>query len=177
MFRTLSTILIVTFTTVAIGASQPQQQAGPRGARMQRPERLMERLNLTTEQKTQMRKLWTDLEKKQIPIHSKIQLARVEIRELFMAEKPDRAAIERKMKEVSDLQYQTKLNNLDLALAARGILSKEQQEQLWDWIVAPGGGGHPMMRGGRGMGRWGGPMGNELSPEDGPDLGMLDIPE
>lgn len=103
------------------------------GMREQRgPLRLAEELNLTDAQKKEMQKLATALQKKNIPIRSQIELARVEIREQFTADKPDRAQIEKLMKQVSDLELQLKLNHLDHQFAVRGILDKDQLKQ-WRW--------------------------------------------
>jgi Spy/CpxP family protein refolding chaperone len=92
--------------------------------------RMMEALNLTDPQKVQMEKMRTELEKKQVTIHGKIAVLRVEMKELVQADNPDRNAIEKKMREVSDLQYQLKVNGLDHAFAVKGILTPEQQK-IW----------------------------------------------
>ena len=77
-----------------------------------------------------MEKLRTELEKKQVTIHGKIAVLRVEMKELVQADNPDRNAIEKKMREVSDLQYQLKVNGLDHQFAVKGILTPEQQK-IW----------------------------------------------
>lgn len=91
---------------------------------------MMAALNLSEQQKTQMEKLRTELEKKQVTVQGKIAVLRVEMKELFQAENPDRGAIEKKMKEVSDLQHQMKVNGLDHMFAVKGILTPDQQK-IW----------------------------------------------
>jgi Spy/CpxP family protein refolding chaperone len=91
---------------------------------------MMEELKLTDAQKGQMEKLRTELEKKQVAVQGRIAVLRVELKELFQAENPDRGAIEKKMKEVSDLQHQLKVNGLDHLFAVKGILTADQQK-LW----------------------------------------------
>ena len=100
------------------------------GDRMSMRGKMMEALNLTEQQKVQMEKLRTDLEKNQVGVQGKIAVLRVELKELFQAENPDRSAIEKKMKEVSDLQHQLKINGLDHLFAVKGILTPDQQK-IW----------------------------------------------
>jgi Spy/CpxP family protein refolding chaperone len=113
------------------------QEGAGQGARMgmrQRggPMRMAEDLALTDAQKKEMQKLATALQKKNIPVRSQIELARVEIKEQFASEKPDRAQIEKLMRQVSDLELQLKLNHLDHQFAVRGILDKDQLKK-WHW--------------------------------------------
>jgi nickel and cobalt resistance protein CnrR len=100
------------------------------GERMPMHGKMMEALNLTDQQKGQMEKLRTELEKKQVAVQGKIAVLRVDLKELFQAENPDRSAIEKKMKEVSDLQHQLKINGLDHLFAVKGILTPDQQK-IW----------------------------------------------
>ncbi len=116
-----------------------QERAGQgiRQRLVQVRERGMDKLNLTDEQKKQMQRLQLDLQKKNTPIQSQIRLARLDIREQMMADKPDKAKIEKAMKQVSDLQLQVKMNGLDHMFAVRGILTSEQ---LKNWHgMGPGG--------------------------------------
>jgi Spy/CpxP family protein refolding chaperone len=103
---------------------------------------IMAKLNLTEDQQAQIDKLRLELQKKQVTLRSKIDVARLEIKELFGAVSPDKAAIEKKMKEVSELQLQEKLNGLDHLFAVKAILTPEQQK-LWKEHMKQGG---PEMR-------------------------------
>ena len=124
---------------------RPEHRAGRGGCvckedgdRMPMHGRMMEALNLTDQQKVQMEKLRTELEKKQVTVQGKIAVLRVELKELFQAENPDRNAIEKKMKEVSDLQHQLKVNGLDHLFAVKGILTPEQQKEWKKHMLAMG---------------------------------------
>ena len=108
------------------------------GDRMPMRGRMMEALNLTDQQKGQMEKLRTDLEKKQVTVQGKIAVLRVELKELFQAENPERGAIEKKMKEVSDLQHQLKINGLDHLFAVKAILTPDQQKVWKKHMLAMG---------------------------------------
>lgn len=120
-----------------MGQMQGQAGQGPRQRLMQMRERGAERLNLTDEQKKEMQKFQIDLQKKNIPIQSQIRLAKLDIREQMIADKPDKAKIEKLMKQVSDLQLQVKMNGLDHMFAVRNILTPEQLKD-WHGMMGPG---------------------------------------
>lgn len=126
-----ATILAVPMLLLAatMAVAQPaDRERGPRPERM-RAQRaaLIEDLQLTDAQQAQFKKLQIEQERKQTQIQSKIKLARLDIRELFQAEKPDKGAIEKGMRAVSDLQLQAKTNHLDHWFAVYNILTPEQQ--------------------------------------------------
>ncbi len=149
------------------GMGQGQAGQGQRQRLMQMHERRMEKLNLTDEQKKEMQKLRIDLQRKNIPIQSQIRLARLDIREQMAADKPDKAKIEKLMKQVSDLQLQVKMNGLDHMFAVRNILTPEQLKE-WHGMMGPG--MQQMQRRGR---NFGGGMGMKIPMErPGDTLGM-----
>ncbi len=109
------------------------QDAGANAQTRQHPfggPSMKERLNLTEQQQGQLRDLQFQYRKKQIQLRAKIQLARLETRELFSADKPDRSAIEKNVKAISDLQYQQKLDRIDHLFAVRNILTPDQLK-IW----------------------------------------------
>ncbi len=141
-------VMVATATVLlsGLGLGQPMQgtgqmkgQAGqgPRQRLMQVRERGLERLNLTDEQKKETQKLRLDLQRKNIPIQSQIRLARLDIREQMSVDMPDKAKIEKLMKQVSDLQLQVKMNGLDHMFAVRNILTPEQLKD-WHGMMGPG---------------------------------------
>jgi|WetSurMetagenome_2_1015567.scaffolds.fasta_scaffold843791_1 Spy/CpxP family protein refolding chaperone len=94
------------------------------------PQGIFDTMNLTEDQQTQIEKLRIDMQKKQTALHAKIRIAELEIQELFDAPTIDRTAIEKKTKEISDLQLQLKMNMIDHQFAVKGILTPDQQK-LW----------------------------------------------
>jgi Spy/CpxP family protein refolding chaperone len=148
MQRTMFIVLMAAALSIPVAAqpAPPDDERGPQERRPGRPGKMqccedeqmprhagremMEALKLTDPQKEQMAKLRTELEKKQVAIQGKIAVIRVDLKELFQAENPDRGAIEKKMKEVSDLQHQLKVNGLDHLFSVKGILTPEQQK-IW----------------------------------------------
>lgn len=92
--------------------------------------RIVELLDLTPSQEKEFNKLKYDFKKKQIDIRAKIQTLRVELRELFEADKPDRTEIEKKLRELNDIQLKMRLNHLDHWFAVYKILD-EKQQKIW----------------------------------------------
>jgi Spy/CpxP family protein refolding chaperone len=147
---------------VALGATLAFAQPAPAPGAPPAPRPVQERgmrwtaragndLNLTDQQKTDMAKLRIEMQKKNTPLQSQIKLARLEIQQLALADNPDRAKIEKQMKEISDLELKVKLNALDHHFAVNKILTPEQQK-IWKEKR----GEMFMMRGMRGNGMMGG---------------------
>jgi Spy/CpxP family protein refolding chaperone len=146
----LAAMMAAVIVSPSLGQPGPGHKQGPgrecepgrcecRGeGQMPRHGAMMEMLKLTDQQKGQMEKLRTELEKKQVTVHGRIAVLRVEMKELFQAENPDRNAIEKKMKEVSDLQHQLKVNGLDHMFAVKGILTPEQQKTWKEHMLRAG---------------------------------------
>ncbi len=108
--------------------AQPQDRPNMGDQMRQRHERLMGALHLTDQQESQIKKLHLDLERKQAQVRSKIQLARLDMKEIYLSDKIDRSALERSLKQVSDLQYQQKLNFVDFWFSVNSMLTPEQQK-------------------------------------------------
>ena len=160
MYRFVVVLGMLAFASMAIAQPDP----GPRN--MPRHQEMMGKLNLTDQQKSDMQKLRLEMEKKQVQIQSKIQLQRIDLRELFAADKPDRAAIEKGIKAVSELQLQEKMNMVDHLFAVNALLTPEQQK-IWKQTIGQRLG---MMSGemrgmrGRMRGMWRGDRGSHPAP-------------
>lgn len=152
MFKKIFAIIAVAAMGLTTTLAQPPD--GPPQRMKDRPgqqEGFIKKLNLTDAQELQMKKLHIELMKKQTQLHSKIQTLRLDTKELFLADKVDRGAIEKNIKGISDAQEQIKLNFLDHWFAVNGILTADQQKT---WRKAPmefekqmRGRGREMMRG------------------------------
>lgn len=118
-------LLFVIFTTVALA------QPGNMGYGLQRMGmRMTEKLNLTDEQREQVDKFHSELQKKQIALRSKIQTLRIDVRDAFREEKPDRGKIESKLGEITKLQAEMRMNHVAFWFEVNKILTPEQQK-LW----------------------------------------------
>ncbi len=127
MTRTFTFIVSLLLVWTSIGLSQP----GPPDRsedRMGRGQRLRDQLGLSEDQHAQMKQLHFDLEKKQAPLQTKIRLARIAMQEAMLVDKPDRNAIEKNMKVVSDVQLEMKMNRLDHWFKVYALLTPEQRQ-------------------------------------------------
>jgi Spy/CpxP family protein refolding chaperone len=104
-------------------AKQPQP-------RMQSRQNFIASLNLTDAQKKDMGKLRTEMEKKAVELRAKAQTARIELRELLMADTPDKSAIGKKMDEVAKREADLRMNRIDGWFETNKLLTPEQQK-LW----------------------------------------------
>ncbi len=131
MFKKVFAIIPV--LVVALTTTLAQPPGGPPQRMKDRPgqeEGFIKKLNLNESQELQMAKLRLELMKKQTQLHSKIQTLRLDTKELFLAEKVDKSAIEKNIKGVSDAEEQIKLNFLDHWFVVNGILTADQQK-IW----------------------------------------------
>jgi len=166
-------LLLLMFMAAAIVWAQPREfedddaLTGP----MFGGGRLIENLDLTADQEKQFDKLCTDMQKKQIEIRSKIQTARLDIKDLFREDNPDKGKIESKMSEVSKLQNEMKINHLDFWFALNKILKPEQQKIWKEHRMMMGKGmerEHMQGMRGHGHGMRGGHMGRGMGMHDCP---------
>jgi len=107
-------------------------QPGPGAPPADRPKReaIMEKLQLTDQQKDQMAKLRTQFQKSNEELASKLRLNRIDLRDLLQADKPDKAAVQKNVTASSDIQQKMKLNLVDHLFAVREILTPQQQK-VW----------------------------------------------
>lgn len=148
--------LLLTATVAAQPGPTPRPDRGPEMPGPER-ERLIEKLHLTEQQEEQIQKLRLEFAKAETQTAAKIKTARLDLVGFFAAESPDRAAIEKTLKTISDLQHQQKLQLVDHLFAVRTILTPEQQKawrkHMRSRIASMGEGG------------WGRPRGREFRRE------------
>jgi Spy/CpxP family protein refolding chaperone len=122
-------ILLALALTAGAGLAQPSNNKAMRHgdqAPMGGPMAMMQKLNLTEQQQAQIRKLHVDFQKKQIQNQAKIKLARLDLSQMLQADKPDRPAIEKIIRDISSLETDTKLARVDQMLAIRNVLTPDQ---------------------------------------------------
>jgi Spy/CpxP family protein refolding chaperone len=129
-------ILLLTLVTATLALSQGNMRgAGPYDRKMSFRGRIAEELKLTDEQKKEFAKLRTGLEKNAITTRSKIQLARVDLRQMYAEAKPDRSKIEEKAREIGKLETDLKLARTGFWFDVNNILTDEQKAE---WKKLPG---------------------------------------
>lgn len=134
MVRRLGVLACAMILVAGTSFSQPgpegQQMQGGRRDIIRMRSRMADKLNLTDAQKQDFAKLRIEMARKNTPLESQIRMARLEIQQTMLADKPDRAKIEKSMRQISDLQLQMKLNGLEHMFAMKEVLTPEQQK-LW----------------------------------------------
>lgn len=136
-----------------------------------------ERVGITAEQAERIRAQGMTAAKARVRLRADRELRQMELAELLQAEKPDRASIDKKLRELADLHYAEMKAHTDDQLAMREIIAPEQrakirafaQERMREFRRSRG---EP----GRGPGRFRGPRepGGPPGPPPGEDE---DLPE
>jgi Spy/CpxP family protein refolding chaperone len=151
MRTTLAVLCAMTILGSAAALSQPEPAPPHAPPLKQGRMQFMEKMGLTEKQKADIAGLRADMEKSMVGIQAKIKLARIDMRTIVSSDTPDKSAIETKMKEVTDLQFQAKKVILDHLFAVYALLTPEQKKMFKDHMMARLEGGMRRM-GGRGMG-------------------------
>ncbi len=119
---------------------------------------MRQQLGITDEQVAKFRQQNEDFMKAGIQNRATMQIKVMELNDLMRADKPDRAAIDRKLAEVNAAQAASEKANIDHQLAVRSLLTPDQQAKLKTMMqnrpgMGPGRGqGGPGGRGGPGRG-------------------------
>lgn len=157
----------------------PMRAQGPEAMPMLDDPSLREQLGLTEEQVSKLRGLGFEAAKAGLRARSEMMLKRLELEELLQGDEPDRAALDKKIRELADTQYALLKNQTDHRLAFRQVLTPEQRtkartllrQHMRQRMMERGG----MMRGpqGRGFrpGRGAGPGGG-IGPGPDSDLNL-----
>ncbi len=117
---------------------------------------MREKLGITADQSAKIRQQNSDFQKAGVMNRAKLQVAHMELNQLMSADKPDRAAIDRKLSEISAAQLTAEQTNVHHQLDMKTALTADQQAKLKELMQqrrpgmrGPGGAQGPG-RGGRG---------------------------
>ncbi|HTY01121.1 MAG TPA: periplasmic heavy metal sensor [Bacteroidota bacterium] len=147
------------------GFAQPDPGGkGPAGQNMRR--QMVERLNLTDQQKQEIGKLRAEFQKTMIANRAKVQSLRVDLRTEIAADNPDRGAIEKTTQAISSVQAQMKMDLIGHLFAVRALLTPDQQKIFKNELMQIGGRMHQMVRN-RMMGGMGARMGGRMGARGG----------
>jgi Spy/CpxP family protein refolding chaperone len=89
-----------------------------------------EKLGITAEQAAKIRLQTSEFRKAQIRSRAELQVKRLELNELLAAANPDRAAIDKKLEEISSAQLAQRKSEVDFRLRMRDTLTSEQRQKL-----------------------------------------------
>lgn len=93
-------------------------------------DRVRTALGLTDEQANQLRQIMVEAQKSALKTRADLGVRRIELRELMRGDQPDREAVMKKVEEISDLRGQMMKQRIDSLLAAKAILTPEQQKKI-----------------------------------------------
>jgi Spy/CpxP family protein refolding chaperone len=128
---------------VVLQRSEHMERRGPMGGPLERVSRLLAALddprvrtmlNLTDQQADGLRKIIVGTETFTIKTGADIAVDSIDLRELLRADKPDRAAVMSKGDEISKATSQLINHYLDAMLAAKAVLTPEQQKMIRAYI-------------------------------------------
>jgi Spy/CpxP family protein refolding chaperone len=92
--------------------------------------RLADKLELSEEQREEIKGIFSGHQKDAIKMKADLELAGVELRELMMQEEPDLDAIEDQIRNIANLGAQMKFSQIKALVDAKSVLTEEQQETL-----------------------------------------------
>jgi Spy/CpxP family protein refolding chaperone len=133
------------------------RQMGRRSlGRMLQDPAMRERLGFTQEQATRIQSQESAFAKARIRQQSDLRVKQMELDELIAADKPDRAAIDKKLREVQEARTAAEKAGIENRLAMRELITPEQRQNM-----------QQMLRGRRGS-EFGRGRGPEFGPGRGP---------
>lgn len=122
-FTVLASILLASASLLAA-----QERINPPDRGFALRERLAKTLNLTEEQQKNIESLRFEMRKALVEQQARLKTSRLELAELFKADQPNQAAIQKKVGEISQLQSQQRLLRVDHWFAVNKLLTPDQQK-------------------------------------------------
>jgi hypothetical protein len=148
--RVLALSLVI-LSFVSLGKSQ-----GVRGSRLDESQdrlgvervlalldsdRVRSYLGLEGPQVERLRQIALEAEKANVKLRADVEVRSIDLREAFRAIKPDRDEILKKVQEISNLRGEMMKQNVEAILAAKAVLSPEQQKKVMFFIESREAGG------------------------------------
>ena len=99
-------------------------------ARLLNDPAIREKLGITAEQEGAIRKQVSDFRKTEIRNRADLEVKRVDLRDLLEADKPDHAAIDSKLQEISSARLALEKTAIHFHLAMKEAITPEQREKL-----------------------------------------------
>jgi Spy/CpxP family protein refolding chaperone len=115
-----------------------------------------QQLGITAEQAATIRQQESDFRKTEIRGRADLEVKRIDLKDLLEADKPDRAAIDSKLGEISVAQLALQKSAIGFRLTMRDAISPAQREKLRQWMSDRRRGGGPPRANPAGAARRGG---------------------
>jgi hypothetical protein len=97
-------------------------------------DRIRTYLRLEDPQVERLRQIVLETQKANVKIRAEIEVRGIELKEALRADKPDRDAILKKAQEISDLRGDMMKHDVEAILAAKAVLSPEQQRKVFSLL-------------------------------------------
>jgi Spy/CpxP family protein refolding chaperone len=99
-------------------------------ARLLNDPSIRQQVGITDEQAVAIRKRKADFRKTEIRDRADLEVKRIDLKDLVAADKPDRAAINAKLQEISTAQLSLQKSAIDYRLTMRDAITPAQREKL-----------------------------------------------
>jgi Spy/CpxP family protein refolding chaperone len=99
-------------------------------ARLLNDPAIRQQVGITDEQAATIRKQQLDFRKTEVRGRADVEIRRMELKDLLAADKPDRAAIDAKLQEISAAQLSLQKSAIDYRLTMRDAITPAQREKL-----------------------------------------------
>lgn len=93
-------------------------------------DRVRTELGLSDQQADRLRQIIVDAEKSSVKTRAEMEVRGIEFRELLRADNPDRATVLKKAQEISNLRGEMMKQHVEALLAAKTVLTPEQQKKI-----------------------------------------------
>lgn len=132
LITSLTCALLLTTFTSSLGQQESPPGQGSMPKHNMRKE-LKDKLNLSPEQEKQLKDVRFKYAKDQIQVRANLQSKRLDVQQIMQSDKLDRAVLEKKWREIGDLQVQQKLMAFDQQQEMKKNLTPEQQKIIKDF--------------------------------------------
>jgi Spy/CpxP family protein refolding chaperone len=135
MTKSSLALLLVASCWLPVAAfAQPWEVRPPRHGMLPVPplhaKKVLRDIGLSADQIKQIESLRFEADRRRIDIRHEIEKARLAMRQLLSADKPDESAIFSQIEKIGALDVQRKKNRIGLLLKVRALLTPEQWEKL-----------------------------------------------
>jgi Spy/CpxP family protein refolding chaperone len=113
---------------------QEHHRMGPRLIALLENDRVKAELGLTDQQVDRLRQIILNAQKSAIKTRANMAVSGIELRELLLAEKPDRDAVMKKVREISKQREEMMQQHAEALLDAKTVLTPEQQKKIRSFI-------------------------------------------
>lgn len=128
--KTRKLIAPVLALLIFAGSFQVYGQNGNRDGRNHRNSERLDCLDLTAEQETQAKGIFTGIMEKTTPINADVKVKQAELDQLMIADSPNENAIYAKVDEISKLKTELQKLRIEGKLKVRAILDDEQKARF-----------------------------------------------